>query len=173
MIAARQSLIDAAYPLFLRYGYDGTGLSQILRDAGLSKGGFYHHFPSKLTLLAAVTEQALPVPFGEVDWAHHATLSVAEQQQFIRAGYGEASAGFDVMQGSVMRYFSFFFDALAHLDDYRASVDATYGQMISALAAAHEREGDATPQETARAFIAAFEGEIFLRAVTTSPKEIE
>jgi AcrR family transcriptional regulator len=40
-------ILDAALEAFARYGYDGTSVSEICRRAEVTKGGFYHHFPSK------------------------------------------------------------------------------------------------------------------------------
>lgn len=59
----RMELLDIASRLFGRFGYDATSIDDIIRDAKLSKGAFYHHFPSKDALLEAlaarVAEQAL------------------------------------------------------------------------------------------------------------------
>lgn len=43
----RAHLINAAYRLFSKNGYEATGVSEICNEAGVSKGAFYHHFPSK------------------------------------------------------------------------------------------------------------------------------
>jgi hypothetical protein len=40
-------ILDAALEAFARYGYDATGVAEICRRADVTKGGFYHHFPSK------------------------------------------------------------------------------------------------------------------------------
>ena len=45
--ATRRRLIDAGYELFLRHGFHGVGLDQVLRHAGVSKQTFYNHFESK------------------------------------------------------------------------------------------------------------------------------
>lgn len=50
-------LIRAARKRFVASGYHASVLDTILRDAGLSKGALYHHFPSKEALFAAVFEQ--------------------------------------------------------------------------------------------------------------------
>lgn len=50
----RDRLVDAAVELFAQQGYDATSVSQILERAGSTKGGFYHHFASKLALLSEV-----------------------------------------------------------------------------------------------------------------------
>ncbi|NIM69645.1 MAG: TetR family transcriptional regulator, partial [Xanthomonadales bacterium] len=50
----RQRLLDAARELFLAQGYAGTGIAQILRQAGARPGSLYHFFPTKEDLLLAV-----------------------------------------------------------------------------------------------------------------------
>jgi AcrR family transcriptional regulator len=51
----RERILLISYNLFLNHGYDTTGVAQICKEAKVSKGAFYHHFPSKhdvfLTLL--------------------------------------------------------------------------------------------------------------------------
>lgn len=39
--------------LFYRHGYNGTGINQIIAEAGVAKASFYDHFPSKESLLVA------------------------------------------------------------------------------------------------------------------------
>jgi AcrR family transcriptional regulator len=43
----RHRLINAAGRLFAQTGYDATGVAEICAAAGVSKGAFYHHFPTK------------------------------------------------------------------------------------------------------------------------------
>lgn len=54
---SHDKLIDAAALLFLRQSYQGTGIEDILRATGLSKGSFYHFFPSKESLGEAVARR--------------------------------------------------------------------------------------------------------------------
>jgi AcrR family transcriptional regulator len=51
---ARARVLDAAVELFAQHGYDGTSVSQVISQAGVAKGGFYHHFASKEALLYEV-----------------------------------------------------------------------------------------------------------------------
>jgi AcrR family transcriptional regulator len=53
-VDARQRVLDAAVELFARQGYDGTSVAQVIAQAGVAKGGFYHHFASKEALLYEV-----------------------------------------------------------------------------------------------------------------------
>ncbi|MEE1930424.1 TetR/AcrR family transcriptional regulator [Streptomyces sp. TRM 70351] len=54
----RQSLIDAAAALFDTKGPRDSGLLEISRAAGVSKGALYFHFGSKQELVGAVWEEA-------------------------------------------------------------------------------------------------------------------
>jgi AcrR family transcriptional regulator len=40
-------ILSAATELFSKSGYDATGVAEICQVAGVSKGAFYHHFPTK------------------------------------------------------------------------------------------------------------------------------
>jgi AcrR family transcriptional regulator len=40
-------ILETATQLFSKNGYDATGVAEICQAAGVSKGAFYHHFPSK------------------------------------------------------------------------------------------------------------------------------
>ncbi|MFJ9713261.1 TetR/AcrR family transcriptional regulator [Streptomyces sp. NPDC101234] len=56
--ATRQRIIEMAGRRFKRDGIDGSGISALMKDAGLTNGAFYTHFTSKDDLVAtAVTDQ--------------------------------------------------------------------------------------------------------------------
>jgi AcrR family transcriptional regulator len=46
-VETRRKIIKAAQDLFSRSGYESASVSEICHLAGISKGAFYHHFPSK------------------------------------------------------------------------------------------------------------------------------
>lgn len=51
---SRRAILDAATMAFLRDGFAGASLNRIIETSGLTKGGFYFHFPSKQALALAV-----------------------------------------------------------------------------------------------------------------------
>jgi len=53
----KSELIDCAEALFFAHGYENTTVADIIARAGVSKGGFYHHFASKEELLDALVER--------------------------------------------------------------------------------------------------------------------
>src|ERR1700723_306090 len=59
--ATRQDIIRKAAPIFNRKGYSGAALSDLMRAAGLEKGGIYRHFESKEELAGDAFEHAWKV----------------------------------------------------------------------------------------------------------------
>ncbi len=51
-------ILDVAARAIRRTGYDGVGLATIMKEAGLTHGGFYAHFASRDALLAEATQRA-------------------------------------------------------------------------------------------------------------------
>ena len=52
-------ILRSAEECFGRYGYDGAGVAEICRRAGVTKGSFYHHFPSKQVLFLELLDRWL------------------------------------------------------------------------------------------------------------------
>ena len=55
----KANILEAANRLFSRMGYDSTGVAEICAEAGVSKGAFYHHFPTKQAVFLVLMEQWL------------------------------------------------------------------------------------------------------------------
>ena len=49
---SRARIVETAARLFREKGFDGVGLDTIMKEAGLTHGGFYGHFSSKEDLAA-------------------------------------------------------------------------------------------------------------------------
>ncbi|HET6566009.1 MAG TPA: TetR/AcrR family transcriptional regulator [Xanthomonadales bacterium] len=54
---SRRRILHAALHLFHRNAFQAVGINAICAQAGVVKGSFYHFFPSKTALLAAVLEE--------------------------------------------------------------------------------------------------------------------
>tara|TARA_Y100001001_G_scaffold164831_1_gene199373 strand:+ start:7031 stop:7711 length:681 start_codon:yes stop_codon:yes gene_type:complete len=61
--ARRDLILDAAQALFMERGWDTVTIADVQKKAGISRGGFYHHFAAKEDLLsgliARMTKQAI------------------------------------------------------------------------------------------------------------------
>lgn len=51
-------IVDAAARAIRRSGYNGTGVADIMKAAGLTHGGFYAHFTSREAMLAEAADRA-------------------------------------------------------------------------------------------------------------------
>jgi len=56
--ATHERIVSVAARAIRRSGYDGTGVSDIMKEAGLTHGAFYAHFASRETMLAEAAGRA-------------------------------------------------------------------------------------------------------------------
>lgn len=62
----RVSILETAESLFFKKGYEQTSVQDILDVLGMSKGGFYHHFPSKEAILAEICENRVDARLSRI-----------------------------------------------------------------------------------------------------------
>ncbi len=55
----RSHILDAAVERFSTDGYNAASVDDICAEAGVSKGAFYHHFPTKQAVFLALLEEWL------------------------------------------------------------------------------------------------------------------
>ncbi len=108
---SRSRILRAAMRLFHRHAYQAVGINAICAEAGVVKGSFYHFFPSKTALLAAVLEE------------------LARQQKLMME---QAQAGANTGRDRLLRYFSLW---LEQADAQKARHDAVLGCPLGVLAA--------------------------------------
>jgi TetR/AcrR family transcriptional regulator, transcriptional repressor for nem operon len=56
--ATHERIVETAARAIRRSGYDGTSVAGIMKEAGLTHGGFYAHFPSREAMLAEAADRA-------------------------------------------------------------------------------------------------------------------
>ncbi|WP_065307376.1 TetR/AcrR family transcriptional regulator [Janthinobacterium psychrotolerans] len=56
--ATHERIVEVASRAIRRSGYGGTGVADIMKEAGLTHGGFYAHFASRDALLAEAGDRA-------------------------------------------------------------------------------------------------------------------
>lgn len=74
----RDELMDAAEALFIAQGVEPTTIDDVVARANVAKGTFYHYFPSKLDMLAALRER-----FSQRYWARvNAALDACQSRDW-------------------------------------------------------------------------------------------
>jgi len=55
----RERIVETAAQRFRERGFEGIGVADLMKEAGLTHGGFYGHFSSKEDLIAEASDRAL------------------------------------------------------------------------------------------------------------------
>src|SRR2546429_9313568 len=55
---SHERIVRAAARAIRKHGYPGVGVAEVMKEAGLTHGGFYAHFDSRDALLAEAVDQA-------------------------------------------------------------------------------------------------------------------
>ncbi|EQA44777.1 transcriptional regulator, TetR family [Leptospira broomii serovar Hurstbridge str. 5399] len=55
----RKQILEVAFMNFFKYGFQGTSMDDLVEQTSLTKGAFYHQFPTKLALGYAVVDEVL------------------------------------------------------------------------------------------------------------------
>jgi AcrR family transcriptional regulator len=118
----RARILQAGLESFAQNGYDATGVAEICRRASVTKGGFYHHFPSKQALFLALFEQWLAVLDGQLAAFHAEAENVPEGLREMAGMIGQV---FEVASGQLPMFLDFWSKA-AHDPDVWKEIIAPY-----------------------------------------------
>jgi TetR/AcrR family transcriptional regulator, transcriptional repressor for nem operon len=173
----RERIVEAAAQRFRERGFDGIGVADLMKEAGLTHGGFYGHFSSKEDLIAEASARALTRSLADwskvADRASGDPLSAVASVYLSRrhrdnagAGCLLAALGPDIsrqgraVQHTVTRYVRSAFDFLATLVPgkskgvRRQKAISTYATLIGAMVIARAVDDPALSQEVLDAGLA-------------------
>jgi AcrR family transcriptional regulator len=83
----KERILDSTAALFMRYGYTGTGLKQIVADANAPFGSLYHHFPGGKQELGVEVIQRSGAMYGDL------VMSVFDAAPDLLTGVRDCFAG--------------------------------------------------------------------------------
>lgn len=83
----RTKIIDTALLLFEEKGFHGVSINEIVKEAGTSKGGFYHHFSSKDELLYVIHDTFITYAIENANLADRLYTKASERLQAIIKGF--------------------------------------------------------------------------------------
>lgn len=58
-VASRKEILDAAFPLVFERGFQGVSIDDIVAETSMTKGAFYHQFPTKSDLGYALVDEVI------------------------------------------------------------------------------------------------------------------
>lgn len=74
----RTNIMASALIVFSKSGYDGATVDEICRESGISKGAFYHHFPSKQSVFLTLLDDWLELLEKQILAIQSESASAAE-----------------------------------------------------------------------------------------------
>jgi AcrR family transcriptional regulator len=89
--ATRERLLEAAFRVIARQGYEGATVDAIAERAGVSKGAFYGHFPSKEFIFATVLRERCAEKRAAIREACEAEID--QGRSAMAAGFAQGFAG--------------------------------------------------------------------------------
>lgn len=147
----REDILVATLEVVQESGYPGSRIEEICSRAGISRGAFYHHFPSKEAAIVALVERNLEPLLEEYRRIEAATaddpvrmiaLEMAAVMRWVRAGAPVARAYLVEMMGvpeaDALReriQETFEARALANLEPLVASGELTSTDLVSTVRA--------------------------------------
>lgn len=172
----RDIILEVAADLFLKHGYDGTGVEQIIIKAESSRGGLYHHFKNKDALHLAVLNLLFLAPMQSMSFDNFATLPLKTQQGMLVDLFRTMPQTMDAMtKHGVAKYFALYFDSMSRVPEFGKTVRNYYQNLLKILQKSMMDErsvSEGLARQQARAFLARLEGEIYLCAILGDTPEL-
>jgi AcrR family transcriptional regulator len=134
----RRDILEAAFDQIYRHGFQATGINAIVNRTRVTKGAFYHHFPTKRDLGFAVIDEVLAERL-EQTWLAPLSASpdpVAGLKTLLTAAV-DAAGEDDLRLGCPINNLAL--EMSAEDEGFRVRIERLYDRWRSALAEALKR----------------------------------
>ncbi|NTV37215.1 MAG: TetR/AcrR family transcriptional regulator, partial [Anaerolineaceae bacterium] len=140
----RKSITASALDLFSKNGYDATGVAEICKASGVSKGAFYHHFPSKQAVFVCLFEEWLTGLKTELVTAEGSYNTVPEQ---LIGMSGMFQSIFQIAGGRLPMFLEFWLHAMRDPEIWKMTIQPyhQYREYFSKLFTRGIKEGSLEP----------------------------
>ncbi|NPA31940.1 MAG: TetR/AcrR family transcriptional regulator [Chloroflexi bacterium] len=159
-----QRLLRAAEEAFAQRGYEAVSVTEICQRAGVSKGAFYHHFPSKQAAFLAVLQAWIQRLEEGLRAALAAAPDLAEARDAMADTFAQALRS---TQGRIPLLLAFWHQA-AHDPTIWPQVTEPFRRFEALLADYLRRARHPEPEAAAQALVAFATG-VLLRAALQDP----
>jgi AcrR family transcriptional regulator len=153
----RARILSTAEKLFAQQGYDATGLAALCQAAGVSKGAFYHHFPTKQAVFQALLDDWLEQLDQHLFAAVNASSSISQALLDIAGSTGPI---FEAAGTRTLIVFEFWMQASRHPEIWESAVAPyrryleRFGGIVSAGIQSGAFRKDLDPQVAGQALMA-------------------
>ena len=127
----REEIFEAALSCFNQSGYYQTSIDQIAAEAGMSKGGIYHHFKSKKDLVVQLFRNRVNQYFEYLTAELENQTDAAQGLQMLVEKSGEIFKAHE----PILRFCLEFVSMSSREPDFRDEVAAMYHHRVETIAA--------------------------------------
>jgi AcrR family transcriptional regulator len=164
----RAALVAAARRLFGRDGFAATSVDEIAREARLTTGALYHHFPNKTALFEAVFES---VHADLLEASLQASIGAADEVELLTRGF---DAFFDaVLEPDVQRIIILDAPAVLGLARFTELFESVHADLLEAALQAATLSGRLRvedPETLARLLLGSMTRGAMLIANSSTPR---
>src|SRR5216117_4468170 len=161
----RQTVINVASRLFREHGFDGIGLKDLMKGAGLTQGAFYKQFASKDDLAARASRRALESASRR--WSAAAAANPQDPLGAVIAFYLSTEHREERMDGCPVVALGS--DAARQGSDVKAAFEAGIKAHLEVLGRFVAGTGDDASRGKAMAILATMVGAVTLSRVVNDP----
>ena len=161
----REAVINVASRLFRERGFDGIGLKDLMKGAGLTQGAFYKQFASKEDLAAQASRRALESAFNR--WSAATAAKPEDPLGAVMAFYLSMGHREEKMEGCPIVALGS--DAARQGSDVKASFEAGIKAHLEVLGRLIAETNDSEPKGKAMAILSTMVGALTLSRVVNDP----
>jgi len=161
----RETVINVASRLFRECGFDGIGLKDLMKGAGLTQGAFYKQFASKEDLAAQASRRALES--ATLRWSAATAAKPKDQLGAVVAFYLSADHRDEKMDGCPIVALGS--DAARQGPDVKAEFEAGIKAHLDVLGRFIAGTGGEASRSKAMAILATMVGAVTLSRVVNDP----
>lgn len=161
----RQTVINVASRLFREHGFDGIGLKDLMKGAGLTQGAFYKQFTSKEDLAAQASRRALESASHR--WSAAVAANPEDPLGAVMAFYLSMEHRNEKMDGCPIVALGS--DAARQGHDVKALFEAGIKAHLEVVGRLIAEAGDEEPKRKAMAILSTMVGAMTLSRVVNDP----
>jgi len=162
----RENVVDVASRLFRKHGFDGIGLKDLMKGAGLTQGAFYKQFDSKENLVAEASARALETATAR--WSKAIAANPRDPLGAVIAFYLSKGHRKEQMEGCPLVALGS--DAARQGADVKASFEAGIREHLTVLSLIVSEIGSDERRQKAMAILSTMVGALTLARVVNDPR---
>ncbi len=161
----RETVINVASRLFREHGFDGIGLKDLMKGAGLTQGAFYKQFASKEDLAAQASRRAWESAFNR--WSAATAAKPEDPIGAVMAFYLSMGHREEKMDGCPLVALGS--DAARQGSEVKASFEAGIKALLEVLDRSIAQTNGSEPEGEAMAVLSLMVGALTLSRIVNDP----